>query len=341
MNTILYSNKKLYLPILFFLIPIMWSCSSSIPEDGILPEDYAWAYGWWRVTENSGTDYEDTYDLILNGSTYQSNRIGFFYEEEGFYPVYTMPKISFSIVEDEETKSYLELGENEIGLATRQLGDYDLYIVLNKKEKTVSQNAKCVKVKEKPDPVLIEEYVSKLASIPIEGQWKILRTVRGWNGDFVNYINIEHSNDNILTKKGNVIEFESGNLLSYNSDSDRLTVSFIGIEEGENTFTYKRYDPKQEISDMLVGKSFSHMSEGLFPNTEYLTEFSFSNNDVCIMSLYEYDALTSKRLLERKTEKWRIIDNNTISITYEGEEYKYKIGRNCIISDDPNRYVYD
>ena len=330
--------------ILSFIL-VCWCCTSSIPEDGILPKDYAWAYGWWSVTENAGSDDEKSYDILFNGSTLQSNEgyIRYGYKDEGFYPVYTMPKIPFEVVDDEETKQFLELQENELGLLTFGIGGYEEYIVLNKKLKTVTRDATCVKVKEHPDSEVIAEYERKLNAIPIEGQWKTLKKVRGDMGSFVNIVEVNRSDNNILTKKGNIIELESGNKLSYDQDNDRLTILFIGIEEGESTFTYKRYDREQEIREMLIGRSFSHMTGGLFANTEYLHEYSFMSDGICIMSFYEYDTWGIKQLVNRETQRWdvvdgkvRIYDKNNPSQNYKYDDFS--VGDGYIIDVVGHKY---
>ena len=222
---------------------LAYSDSSS---EETLPDDFSWAYGWWKVTENSGTEYESTYEIIINGDTYQSNDgyIRFGYAEEGFYPVYTMPRIPFYVDESEDLKEFFDLQEDDLVLSTSSIGGYEHYIVLNKKTHTIDVDTKCVKVEEERDPEVIIDYRRKLAAIPIEGQWENVKPVSDYMAEYVNSVEVSQYDDNILTKKGNVIELESGNLLSYDKANDQLTIKFSGIEEGESTFTYKRKDAK-------------------------------------------------------------------------------------------------
>ena len=62
----------------------------------------------------------------------------------------------------------------------------------------------------------------------------------GYMAEYVNAVEVEPDNTFILTLKGNIIELGSGNLLSYEKAKDRLTIKYLGIEEGESTITYKR-----------------------------------------------------------------------------------------------------
>ena len=210
--------------------------------DETLPEEFSWAYGWWKVTENSGTEDERTYEIIINGDTYQSNEgcIRFGYAEEGFYPVYTMPKIPFYVDESEDIKEFFDLQEEDLVLSTYSIGGYDHYIILKQKEHTIGIDTKCVKVDAERDPEVIIDYRRKIAAIPIEGQWENVKPVSDSMADDVNAVEVCQYDDNVLTRKGNIIEMESGNLLSYDQENDRLTITFSGIEEGESTFTYKR-----------------------------------------------------------------------------------------------------
>lgn len=88
-----------------------------------------------------------------------------------------MPEIPFSIAKDKQTIEFLELNGDEIGLITSSIGDYEDFIVLNKKNKTVSRDreAICVRVNEKKYPEIITEYNRKLSSIPIAGRWKCVK----------------------------------------------------------------------------------------------------------------------------------------------------------------------
>ena len=222
---------------------LAYSDSSS---DETLPEEFAWAYGWWKVTEYAGTEDERTYDIIINGDTYQSNEgyIRFGYAEEGFYPVYTMPKISFVVDDSEDIKEFFDLQEEDLVLSTSSIGDYEHYIILKQKTHTIGVDTKCVKVEEERDIDVIVDYKRKLAAIPIEGQWENVKPVSDYMADYVNAVEVTRDDSDILTKKGNIIELGSGNLLSYDQAKDQLTIKFSGIEEGDSSFTYKRQGAK-------------------------------------------------------------------------------------------------
>lgn len=207
-----------------------------------LPEEFEWAYGWWKVTENSGTEDERTYDIIIRGDSYQSNEgyIRFGYAEEGFYPVYTMPCIPFSVDDSKEIKAFFDLQDEDLVLSTSSIGDYEYYIILRQKAKTIGVDTKCVRVQKERDIDVIVDYKRKLASIPIQGQWEAIKPVSGDMAEYVNAVEVDPDNTYLLTQKGNIIELGSGNLLSYDKAKDRLTINYAGFEEGESTFTYKR-----------------------------------------------------------------------------------------------------
>lgn len=188
---------------------------SSVPEDGILPKDYEWAYGWWRITneypDETGAMHKETYDMMINGSTYQSEDLysystdmmedfekKLYKKDEVLYPVYTTCKIPFTVCEDEETLSYLEIGDDELALSTSGPGDYDCYIILNKTKKTVDGNGH--KVRRKINPVVVANYKREYASAiaNYDGGWK--------KGDDI-YYDIRPDSTYILTKNGYFISY--------------------------------------------------------------------------------------------------------------------------------------
>ena len=113
-------------------------------------------------------------------------------------------------------------------------------VVVVTPDKTSVLCAKCVRVQKERDIDVIVDYKRKLAAIPIKGQWEAIKPVSGDMAEYVNAVEVEPDNTYLLTQKGNIIELGSGNLLSYDKAKDRLTIKYLGIEEGESTFTYKR-----------------------------------------------------------------------------------------------------
>ena len=247
-------NTSSSLKIRFALVAIIGClsvCCTRVPEGGILPKGYEWGFGWWRITweytDGTGAKNNGSYDMMINGSTYQSSDLYEIHGETFFYPVYTMGKIPFEICEDKDVLSYLELGDDELALRTAGNGDYETFIVLNKAKKTVNDSKH--KVRRLINPLVVKKYKRdyELAASKYDGGWREGNTA---------YYDLRPDSTYILTKKGHFVSYRDYAVYIYHEDNDIITFE-QDLEDGPDVVVYHRYDSKlakQEVEERNASK---------------------------------------------------------------------------------------
>lgn len=239
------------------------SCKN-IPEDGILPKDYSWAYGFWEVTEVDGSNVSHYYVYI--GSNYIQidepyKRIVWpLIADDIFYPIYTFPKLEYSICND------FPQCDDELILHYAGAWDYEEFLYLNKKSRTVDKVGKSYseelrergisspetakKYMMKVDKNVVLEYHNAIASSPIWGEWKKQYTI--WDSSYVGrrkqyskekvILSLSYQNmpNVILTKNGYTFDLE-GKEYKFNPEGNTLEIKYGDTDGGVITEIYKKY----------------------------------------------------------------------------------------------------